>query len=240
MTSEYNILLWDTFDVLENDDFKCEGTFKNGKVCGRKCNKKVKIDNKIVYTCKTHFPKEITQLPTHTHTTKKIDSYSLQSIAKVVLLKIQQVYTDNIHIFEKVTKIHIELQPKINQKLKYISHIIHGKLTELYLNFPKTIISFVSASKKLRIEYTGPEIICNLKGEYAKRKFMSIQYCMWYLENKFDSEEMSVWNCKLNLKTKQADMADTFCMAVNLLYGIPPKVKSTIPGKFKRRYRIKK
>ena len=37
MNSEYNILLWDTFNILDGDDYHCEGLFKNGKVCNRKC-----------------------------------------------------------------------------------------------------------------------------------------------------------------------------------------------------------
>jgi hypothetical protein len=46
MNSDYNILLWDTFNILDGDDYHCEGVFKNGKICGRKCCMKYQNQNK--------------------------------------------------------------------------------------------------------------------------------------------------------------------------------------------------
>lgn len=57
LNSEYEILLWDTFNILDGDDYHCESSFKNGKICGRKCCVKYKKeDNTLIYTCKTHLP----------------------------------------------------------------------------------------------------------------------------------------------------------------------------------------
>ena len=48
MNSEYEILLWDTFNILDSDDYHCESLFKNGKVCNRKCIMKYKKEDTIV------------------------------------------------------------------------------------------------------------------------------------------------------------------------------------------------
>ena len=83
MNSEYEILLWNTFNILDSDDHHCSESFKNGKLCGRKCNMKyikkeelelgldldqtkiVKTSSSTVFTCKTHFPKEIKKTNRH-------------------------------------------------------------------------------------------------------------------------------------------------------------------------------
>ena len=60
MNSNYEMLLWDNFNVLDDDDFHCKEMFKNGKVCNRKCTMKYKKDTQEMnYCCKTHFPKDI-------------------------------------------------------------------------------------------------------------------------------------------------------------------------------------
>jgi hypothetical protein len=97
-----------------------------------------------------------------------------------------------------------------------------AKFVELYKN---TIpIRFVRASQKLHA-YTGPQIECKLKGKYAQRKWYSIQYTKWFLENKFSKEEKEKWLHNFLTKDVKPDMADTFLMAINGLHGIPKKQK---------------
>ena len=115
----------------------------------------------------------------------------------------------------------IELQPKINQKMKFTSHIIYGKLVELYKN-TDTTIRFVRASQKLKA-YTGPEIVCKLKGSYPRRKWLSIQYTRWFLENRFHPDQKEKWLTEFLTCGKADDRSDTFLMALNGLYGIPKK-----------------
>ena len=40
MNNNYEILLWDVVNVLDSDEYKCQGKFKNGKICNIKCNMK--------------------------------------------------------------------------------------------------------------------------------------------------------------------------------------------------------
>jgi len=231
MTS-YKIHLWDVYNTLDSDDYKCEGIQKSGKICGKKCSFKYNTEtteNKVVHSCKTHFPKDRdVNLKQHTFKKKMIDDYLLQDIAKIVLAKIQEIYDQHL-LALNLTSIFIELQPKINRKAVFTSHIIYGKLVELYkdTNVP---IRFVRASQKLKA-YTGPEIQCKLKGAYAQRKWLSIQYTRWFLENKFSQEQRDIWLPYLDSRLIKADLTDTALMAINALFGIPKKQKFQKNGK---------
>lgn len=228
MTS-YSIHLWDVYNTLDSDDYKCEGIQKSGKICSKKCSFKYNIENTVVHSCKTHFPKNLdVNLKQHLFKKKMIDDYLLQDIAKIVLAKLQKIYDEHL-LSLNLTSIFIELQPKINRKAIFTSHIIYGKLVELYKD---TIIPirFVRASQKLK-SYTGPEIQCKLKGAYAQRKWLSIQYTRWFLENKFSKNQREKWLSYLDSQLIKPDLTDTFLMAINALYGIPKKQKFQKNGK---------
>lgn len=220
MNSDYQILLWDTIDVLDSDDYHCVSLFKNGKICNRKCSMKYIGNGENIYTCKTHFPKEIKKKRTNIFKKKSIDKYLLQDIANTFIKKIQDLYLSN-DVFKDITNILIELQPQCNRKMLFVSHILYGKLVELYkdTNVP---IRFVSATKKLRA-YTGPKIECKLKGAYAQRKWLSVKYGEWILENKFSQEQRDKWLPIFLSKTVKPDMSDTLLMAINAISGIPKK-----------------
>lgn len=109
MNSDYQILLWDTYNILDSDDHHCEQLFKTGKVCNRKCTMKYKTaDNNMIFTCKSHFPKTITKTKANDFKKKNIDKYLLQDIAKTFTAKIQQLYDDN-DSFKNLDSILIEL-----------------------------------------------------------------------------------------------------------------------------------
>lgn len=231
--SKYKIELWDTYDTLENDEYLCESLQKNGKICAKKCGYKYnKIDKEVksqIFCCKTHFPKTIKIGKEHIFKKKLIDSYLLQDIANIVLLRMDNIYEINKEIFCKVDQILIELQPSMARKMIFTSHLIYGKLIELYRN-TKTTIRFVRASQKLKA-YTGPIIECKLKGAYAKRKWLSIQYTRWFLENKFSKEEKEKWLPIFLTAGKSDDRSDCLLMDLNGLLGIPKKQKYQKNGK---------
>ena len=232
--SLYQIKLWNVYDTLDTEDFFCESLKRDGKACGKRCGFRYKTDDqdnqtKTIYSCKTHFPKGMPIKPQNKYKKRLVNDYLLQDIAKIVLTKLQKVYDDNLDIFLDIQSIVIELQPKINQKMKFISHIIYGKLVELYYN-TTTTVRFVRAAQKLKA-YTGPELTCNLKGAYAKRKWLSIQYTKWFLENKFSSEQKELWLHHFEKHKKKDDMGDTFLMTINALYGIPKKQRTDRKGK---------
>lgn len=222
----FKIHLWDVFDTLDTEEHFCKSYQKNKNLCNKKCAYKYLLENNNVFTCKSHFPKELLPIQKCNNFKKKmINDYLLQDIADIILTKFQLIYEDNIILFTQLKSIIIELQPKINQKMKFISHIIYGKLVELMKQLPlKCTIRFVRASQKLKA-YTGPEIECKLKGAYAKRKWLSIAYTKWFLENKFNIEEKEKWIPILLSHKKTDDMTDCMLMAINALVGIPKKQK---------------
>jgi hypothetical protein len=152
---------------------------------------------------------------------KMINDYLLQDIAKIVLTRLQSIFDTNIDVFSLVTHVLIELQPKVNRKAIFTSHILYGKLVELYYN-SNTTIRFVRASQKLKA-YTGPEIVCKLKGAYAQRKWLGVQYTKWFLETKFLQVQKEKWLPFVLSHKKADDICDTALMAINGLYGIPKK-----------------
>ena len=143
--------------------------------------------------------------------------------------KFYQDYTKGFYlqIFKRLNTILIELQPKCNAKMLFTSHVLYGKLVELYKDTDVTI-RFVRASQKLKA-YTGPEIKCTLKGKYAQRKWLSIKYGEWFLENKFSQEQRDKW--KPTLIGKLDDRMDTLLMVINAITGIPKKQITNKKGK---------
>lgn len=225
----YRIHLWDVFDTIESEEYSCTGLLKNGSVCNKKCGYKSTVNGTTMYTCKTHFPKD--QLPltkSNTFKRKLINDYLLQDIAKIVLSKLQEIYDSN-RVFDELSSIVIELQPKVNQKMKFISHIIYGKLVELYMN-KQTTIRFVRASQKLKA-YTGPPLVCNLRGAYAKRKWLSIQYTKWFLQTKFSNEERERWLESFMSHKKRDDVADSFLICICAINGIPKRQRTDKNGR---------
>ena len=221
MTS-YELHLWDVYDTLDSQEYFCKSLKKDNTTCNKKCLYKYKKDQDTCFCCKIHFPKYLLPLKRDNHYKKKmVADYLLQDIAKIVLTKLQSVYNDNIEMFSQIKSIIIELQPKINPKMKFISHIIYGKLVELYYD-KDTTIRFVRASQKLKA-YTGPNLECKLKGKYAQRKWLSIQYCKWFLENKFSIYQKEKWLPHFEKHCKKDDISDTLLMAINGIVGIPKR-----------------
>lgn len=217
----YDIKLWDVYNTLneESANVKCGATLKSGKVCDKRCGFKYTRSNihgdETVHCCKTHFPKTIKlEKGKHVIKEKKVADYLLQDIARIVLSKIREIFDTNHSVMDEVTKVIIELQPKVNNKMKLISHLIYGKFVELFLDKPKVTVRFVRASQKLKA-YTGPTVECKLKGAYAKRKYLAVQYTSWFLTNKFDDNSCSPWLAKFNTSVKRDDLSDTFLMAIN-------------------------
>ena len=226
--STYNIHLWDVYNTLEEEQHFCSGLKRSGDTCGKRCLYKynnatngVNTTNNVIYTCKTHFPQTITMKPSNHYRPKLIKDYLLQDITKIVLTRVNQIYNDHRQIFDKLTQIIIELQPKINLKMKLVSHIVYGKLVELFMEH-NTTIRFIRASQKLKA-YTGPEIECKLKGAYAKRKWLSIQYTRWFLETKFNTEQRNIYLPYFDSHTKKDDISDALLMTINGLHGIPKR-----------------
>lgn len=205
---QYRIHYWDVIDTVERTEHFCKNLTKKGKVCGKKCLYFYKNKDKSKsFSCKTHFPPGI---PLSLVKTKKIKQFTNHEICKMMINTIEDIYSQNQELFSKITDIVIELQPSINRKMVFTSNMLYCKLVDMYLD-TNTTVKFVSASRKLKV-YKGPYIKCNLKGKYAQRKWLAIEYCHWFLRS-FDEE----WSLFFNNKKTKADMADCFLMAMDVL-----------------------
>ena len=210
----YRIHLWDVFDTIKQEpDVTCKAFLKNGNVCNKKCKFMYTREQNTIYCCKIHFPEDVVKKE---NIVKKIiiKNYPTQDIIKNVLRKLTCIYNDNLNLFRQLKVICIELQPSINSSMKMVSHVIYGKLIELFSD-TDCVIKFVRASRKLKT-YTGPAIECKLKGKYAQRKWLSVKYTEWFLNNRFCVHEKE-WLDVLLRCNKRDDMGDTFLMAIDAL-----------------------
>jgi len=123
--------------------------------------------------------------------------------------------------FSKITDVLIENQPCLkNPTMKSIQMMVYsffvtnknhgGKLCSED-NCPViSNIEFISPMNKLKV-YDGPELECNLKSKYSRRKKMVILHTKYFME-KYDEEEWAEF-FEAN-KKKNDDLADAYLQAL--------------------------
>lgn len=231
--SHFNINLWDVYNILDEvDEIKtCEVLKKDGMVCGKKRQFKYTKNNQdgnnvLLNCCKTHFPKDIKIEKHHRVVDKKVGDYLLQDITQKILKNVRDIYECNKEFFDKVTNICIELQPKVNQRMKFISHVIYTTFVDIYKN-TEIPVRFIRASQNLQA-YNGPPVECKLKTPYSRRKFLSVAYTKWYLESgilKNDFNQEKNWLNFLMTHSKKDDLCDVINSNMNVHRGLKGKQK---------------
>jgi hypothetical protein len=214
-TCQIYFKLWEVFNVVEDEsDRLCCELMKNKMVCGNMVSYKHKnAEGDIVYTCKKHFPKDVPMKNDNLIKIKKVKDFSLQEIASKVITQMTKLFANYGELFSNVGKVLIELQPKVNNKMKFVSHIVYSKFVEHYMTSVPVPIRFVRASQKLKA-YKGPEVQCKLKTPYAKRKYLSVEYTKWMLDN-LNVEDVAAWKTIFSKHKKQDDLSDVFLMCIN-------------------------
>lgn len=179
-----NILLWDAVDVFSPStrNTTCGNVMKNGQVCKRT-------------NCGIHSKKIKTTLRSKT----------LQDIVYAVNMKLNHLISTNEDVLKDLDTVLIELQPRINNKMKLVSHVIFSKFAE---RFHTSKVRFVTAVSKLRDQ---PK---QCKTTYAQRKKLAIACSKEILAsgNGNFQQWSQVW---LQNKTSIADMADAFLYSYN-------------------------
>jgi hypothetical protein len=201
INSDKNILLWETYDILDDDNMYCN-------ICGRSA--KYNLDNTLY--CGIHFKGDKKIKKNHVKK-KKVSQYSLQDIACKIILKINIILSENLEIFNQITSAILELQPSINPKMKFVSHILYGKLCEIFMENDCTV-SFERASQKLK-KYKGNKGDF-VKNTYNNRKLKAIEYVKSILDSgelKNGIEYLEYFN---NMK-RQHDASDSMLIAYNKL-----------------------
>lgn len=100
----------------------------------------------------------------------------------------------------------IEQQSLSNKKILLMSHLLYGFFVSFFDN--SVPVRFVPAYNKLSV-YDGPEIECNLKTPYAKRKFMAKKHTIYFLDKipGFGTQWRAFFD---KCKSKQDDVSDCF------------------------------
>ena len=207
---DYEILLWDNYNLLGNDPEICLGKTRTGIAC----SKFASVFNPATkeYFCKMHSKGvHVKNVPK----CKNVKTYLIQDIARIVLSKITEIHSENKVVFSSISKVFIENQPKINNKMKIVSTLILGKLTELLDN--SVAIRFISATNKLKIG----NIVCSDASKdgtrgpkgYNNRKKLSVEYTRSFLKNN-KVKDTETWSRHFENRKKLNDMADSlgFCI----------------------------
>ena len=240
MDSTYQIKLWDVYNMLDAEQYSysCSTRQKDGKPCEKKCQYKFmkEVKNKITkekqmiltYTCKRHFPKDMPNQKKYFIKEKKVGDYLLQDITERITKGIGEIYDEHVDLFKQVTHVCIELQPKVNQRMKFTSHIIYAKFVDLYKGRDGEVpVRFIRASQNLQA-YRGPPVECKLKTPYSKRKYLSVAYTKWYLEHDILNNEFNKSKNYLEFllsHSKKDDLCDVSNANINVHKGLKKKQK---------------
>jgi hypothetical protein len=208
---KYTILLWDNHNLLHSDPKKCTGVLSNKTGL---CTKNASMIDANGHTyCKIHSRgKTVKPIPKE----KLVTSYLLQDIVRIVIDKVNSLYSEHKALFDTLSKVFIEKQPRINNKMQLVSNVIFTKFVEL---LPLSTIRFISASKKLKIIGSSKASTTGtLKGAkgYDNRKKLSIALTREFFAKSIIADS-AVWEAHFNSKNKLDDMADSFCFCVSAL-----------------------
>ena len=161
---------------------------------------------------------------------KNSKDYLLQDIAVFIHSGIKDIYNEEIELFNKLEYIFIELQPTINPRMKFVSHVIYSQLISFTLGsgIPLPTMRFISARNKMKLpmdpKVKGILDSCSIKNSYKNRKWRSIQYTKWFLETlpsetvKCELNDQKCWLEHFEKHDKQDDLADVFSYCVYLIY----------------------
>ena len=216
-TGYFQVLLWGVYDVFAQGSecgMRCSHLTRKGTVCGRRCTYGSKdVQDGQKYACKVHRDERMVELLHRAR--KRVTDYTLQETALAVLAKVDAVLREGA-VLERVCRAVIELQPRVNNRMKFISHIIFGHLAgELPAAVP---VRFIRASEKLSGRgYDGPVSDgSHIKSAYTRRKWLGQQQVWWLLDHRFRPEEALRWKGFLTGLSQQHDACDTalFCVAV--------------------------
>ena len=229
-TKSYKILDWNIINLRKDDVpnlniIKCDGldNKKIGKIIylnTKKCNNKAKVIHKssdkhyclrhakkfyknisIDTSCNKTFDKTFKQIKIKKPKKKKI---KIQELGKNLILEL-----DKFPDFLNIDYVLIENQPVLkNPTMKSVQMILYSYflINGIIKNTIKEI-KFISARNKLKV-YDGPLIEVKIKGKYARRKRLSIEYCRHMINN--DENNLQFFNGH----KKKDDLADSYLQAI--------------------------
>jgi hypothetical protein len=198
-------------DIMDNAE-KCVNIKRGGKKCDKPAIFYIDNESSPIYFCGD----------------KTCSSKISMAYSKKEIKKLKQTTTKNIGLYEigkllmgclnkkpnflEVDEIVIENQPVLkNPTMKSIQMILYSyfllRMVDRGANYK---INLFNAKNKLDF-YDGPEVKCEKKGEYAQRKFLSVEYTKYYIRGLPDKLE---W---FNSHKKKDDLADCYLQGLTYL-----------------------
>ena len=213
-TKEYKIIDWNIInlrkDIVNNNILICEEkTNSKNKICKNKAKYTHKNSNKPFClrhskTCAKKSGCNIDELFNEIKIKKKKKTkVNIQELGKTLVLEL-----DKYPHFLNMDYILIENQPVLkNPVMKSVQMILYSffLIKGIIKNTVKEI-KFISARNKLKV-YDGPPIEVKVKGKYAKRKRLSIEYCRYMIND--DNVNLAFFN----KHKKKDDLADCYLQA---------------------------
>lgn len=202
-SNDPGIICWENLNIL-GDPEKCCEIIKSGKKRGQACESTCKWvgvneQGHTEYYCGKHKPTEC-------------EKYKKPNTKNTNMSKLKQAAfnkLDQYDIFNDVTSIVIESQPRVNQQMKMFGASIEAYfIIRQYIDNGESKLRSIKpspAKNKLRL-YDGPEIRCNhIKNPYDRRKYLAQQHVEYFLQRAPD--DLARW---WTPQGKKDDLADAF------------------------------
>lgn len=210
LSEKDGILFWELLNTLGGDGLDaptCQERLKSGKPC--RCRAKYVVRAAATapespeYFCAKH--NKAHQGGSALKPPPKVKGLTMQTIAEKVLQALADLQERHAEVFSTLDRCVIELQPRVNNKMKFTSHVIFGKLTDSFLvEGKKASVRFVGAKRKL-LAHGKQE-----KNTYAKRKKLAVA-----LAREWVAEREEGWLPFFDACRKKDDLSDSLLMAID-------------------------
>ncbi len=196
------IVQWKNLNILGEPE-KCQAIIKSGKKKGVVCGNNSHWKSNKKYYCGRHKPTNV----------KKYSQPKIKNIQSRLLKKRIFAELDKYTIFDQISSIILELQPRENQQMRmYCTSIEAYFIIRQQLDKEKPVLHTLKvthAKNKLQM-YTGPEIsVEHIKRPYDRRKYLARMHTEYFLERAPEVlEEYYHPNKKCD------DLADAFLYAI--------------------------
>lgn len=178
------IITWNVVDILEEPE-KC-----------KLCKRKVKVTDNRDFYCNFHGKGLAVYKP------KPIKNYKPEELVEKAITKLDSLKDD----FNGAESVVLELQMRINPKMKLLSDAIFTWFIIMKKNYPgMKSVSFIAAKNKLNL-YNGPPIQCKLKSQYTRSKFLGKKHCEYFLSKNGNEYSKNVYS----KSKKKDDLADCY------------------------------
>lgn len=210
MDINHTILAWEVVNVLSPGSQKgrCQHLLKSGGHC-KYTGKYVAADG--TFRCGRHAAANSLAAPTR----PLVRECTIQDLTVSLLTALDALHMRYTTAFAAVSDVVIELQPRVNPKMKFASHIIYGKCVDMFRERAPRV-RFTAAKHKLR-GFRGPadmvECCPGGRAGYSQRKHLAVRYTEWYLEHG-GCDTNGTWREVLSAHSGKADdLCDCFLMA---------------------------